>query len=230
MGVIDKKRRKTEGSQEVNFDENKDETVPLPNLERRAAHFARADPKSLPSSTPTGSLIVKKAGDQKESWPGPFATAHAMIQQREDAKKAREGAIIAAANGNVTSSISVLDMDEFDRCLHYLKWEPSAESRSGSKRNLITSLTDLCVKTLVSYFGEIDDSTLGLLSTEICSKFAVELCRQRLFSSEVAMQLAVSGSEGIFFPECSSISEDVLVAAMEKVSHDQPQLGTYFSM
>ena len=227
MGVADKKRRKTEGNQEVNFDENNEEKIPQPNLERRAAHFARADPKSLPSSTPTGSLIVKKVSDQKESWPGPFATAHAMIQQREDAKKAREDAIIAAASGTVASSISVLDMDEFDRCLHFLKWEPSAESRSGSKRNLITSLTDVCVKTLVSYFEEIDDSTLGLLSTEICSKFAIELCRQRLFSSEVAMQLAVAGSEGIFFPECSSISEDVLVAAMEKVSHDQHEQGKF---
>ena len=227
MGVADKKRRKTEGNQEVNFDESNEGKIPQPNLERRAAHFARADPKSLPSSTPTGSLIVKRASDQKESWPGPFATAHAMIQQREDAKKAREDAIIAAASGTVASSISVVDMDEFDRCLHFLKWEPSAESRSGSKRNLITSLTDVCVKTLVSYFEEIDDSTLGLLSTEICSKFAIELCRQRLFSSEVAMQLAVAGSEGIFFPECSSISEDVLVAAMEKVSHDQHKQGKF---
>ena len=87
MGVADKKRRKTEGNQEVNFDESNEGKIPQPNLERRAAHFARADPKSLPSSTPTGSLIVKRASDQKESWPGPFATAHAMIQQREDAKK-----------------------------------------------------------------------------------------------------------------------------------------------
>lgn len=219
------KKRKTESKQEVHSYENEEKQITQPKLERRAAHFARADPKSLPSSTPTGSLIIKRASDQKESWPGPFATAHAMIQQREDAKKAREDAILAAASGSVSATIAVADMDEFDRLLHTLKWDPSAEGRSGSKRYLIPTLADLCVKTLVSYFPEIDDSTLELLSTEICSKFAVELCRQRLFSGEVAMQLAITGSESIFFPECSSLSEDVLVAAMEKVSRTQQREG-----
>ena len=221
MTAEDKKRRKTDTKQEVRFGDAESKQNELPNLERRAAHFARADPKSLPSSTPTGSLTVKKGSNQGESWPGPFATAHAMIQQREDAKKAREDAILAAANGTASAAVNIADMDEYDKFLHVLKWEPSTVSRGGSKRHLIPSLSDLCVKTLVSHFPEIDDQTLELLSTDICAKFAIELCRQRLFSCEVAMQLAIPGSEGIFFPECSNLSDDILVAAMEKVSRNQ---------
>lgn len=225
MSKDQKKRRRTDSKQEVQFTDS--EQQQQPNLERRAAHFARADPKSLPSSTPTGALSVSRSGrdDQKESWPGPFATARAMIQQREDAKKAREEAILAASSGTSTAVINVNDMDEYDKYLNSLKWEPSTKGRSGAKRYVISTLSDICVKTLVSHFHEIDDSTFSVLSTEICSKFAVELCRQRMFSCEVALQLAVPGSERIFYPECSILSDDALVAAMEKVSQSVEQQG-----
>jgi hypothetical protein len=225
MSKVEKKRRRTDSKQEVQIDDS--EQQQQPNLERRAAHFARADPKSLPSSTPTGALCVNLNGrdGQKESWPGPFATAHAMIQQREDAKKAREEAILAASNGTSTAVINVADMDEYDKYLNSLQWEPSTKGRNGAKRYVISNLSDICVKTLVSHFHEIDDSTFSMLSTEICSKFAVELCRQRMFSCEVALQLAVPGSERIFYPECSILSDDALVAAMEKVSKSEEQPG-----
>jgi hypothetical protein len=223
MDAADKKKRKTGSNstdskeQGVRFDE---ETVEKPNLEKRAAHFARADPKSLPSSTPTGGFTANKGTGkvQEESWPGPFSTARAMIKMREESKIAREEAILAAKNGNVSAIVDIAHMDEYDKFLNDLKWMPSPVSRGGITRRLISPLTDICVKTLVAYFDEIPDETLNVLSTDICSKFAIELCRQRLFSCEVAMQLAIGGSEGIFYPECSSLSDDVLVAAMEKVS------------
>ena len=219
MSGADKKRKKAQ-SEAGDAPDSQASQIQHPNLERRAAYYARADPKSLPSSTPTGLSNVKAAAgsNQPESWPGPFATAHAMIQQREDAKKAREDAILAAANGSATSTINLIDMDEFDKFLHSLKWEPSTESRSGAKRYVIPALSDVCVKFLIAHFQEIDDSTLSLLSTDICSKFAIELCRQRMFTCEVALQLAIQGSDGIFFPECSSLSDETFLAAMAKVS------------
>lgn len=224
MGAVDKKKRRTGSSssdakeQGVRFDE--ETTVDeKPNLEKRAAHFARADPKSLSSSTPTGFTTNKGTGKaQDESWPGPFSTARAMIKMREESKIAREEAILAAKNGTVSTNVDIAFMDEYDKFLNDLKWMPSPVSRGGITRRLISPLSDVCVKTLVTYFNEIPDETLNVLSTDICSKFAIELCRQRLFSCEVAMQLAVQGSEGIFYPECSSLSDEVLVAAMEKVS------------
>jgi hypothetical protein len=224
MGAVDKKKRKTgNGSSDskeqggVRFEE---EAVEKPNLEKRAAHFARADPKSLPSSTPTGGYTASKGTGkvEEESWPGPFSTARAMIKMREESKIAREAAILSAKNGNVSAVVDIAHMDEYDKFLNDLKWMPSPVSRGGITRRLISPLSDICVKTLVAYFDEIPDETLNVLSTDICSKFAIELCQQRLFSCEVAMQLAVGGSEGIFYPECSSLSDDVLVAAMEKVS------------
>ena len=227
MSQTDKKRKKTE-NQAVQFEEP--EVLQVPNLERRAAHYARADPKSLPSSTPTGSLNVRPSDgkDPKESWPGPFATARAMMQQREDAKKSREDAILVAANGVASAAVNLCDMDEFDVFLHSLKWEPATAGRIGAKRNLISPLSDMCVQTLVTYFEDIDDSVLEVLSTDVCTKFAVELCRRRQFSCEVALQLAVPGSEGIYFPECSSLSDDTLVAAMEKVSRGELLQGNIF--
>eukprot|EP00596_Hydrurales_sp_CCMP1899_P001913 CAMPEP_0119046388 /NCGR_PEP_ID=MMETSP1177-20130426/46297_1 /TAXON_ID=2985 /ORGANISM="Ochromonas sp, Strain CCMP1899" /LENGTH=112 /DNA_ID=CAMNT_0007019471 /DNA_START=14 /DNA_END=349 /DNA_ORIENTATION=+ len=110
MGAVDKKKRKTgngttdskeQGQGGVRFEE---ETVEKPNLEKRAAHFARADPKSLPSSTPTGGFTASKGTGkvEEESWPGPFSTARAMIKMREESKIAREAAILSAKNGDVS--------------------------------------------------------------------------------------------------------------------------------
>ena len=69
--------------------------------ERRAAHFARADEHdrlslvkkstSLRNSTPTGSFVSRgaKAGED-DAWCGPFATAHQIMNRREEAKRIRE--------------------------------------------------------------------------------------------------------------------------------------------
>ena len=77
-------------------------------VERRAAHFARAQPSSTPtgfiSTSSTSSNTVKGEGDdadseQKEAWCGPFATAHRLLHQREQAKAKREKRIMDKENG-----------------------------------------------------------------------------------------------------------------------------------
>ena len=78
--------------------------------ERRAAHFARSQPSSTPtgwvsSSSATLSNATEGEGDaneeKKEAWCGPFATAHRLLHQREQAKAKREKRIMDEANGIV---------------------------------------------------------------------------------------------------------------------------------
>ena len=72
--------------------------------ERRAAHFARSQPSSTPtgwvsSSTVTLSNTTDANAEKKEAWCGPFATAHRLLHQREQAKAKREKRIMDEANG-----------------------------------------------------------------------------------------------------------------------------------
>ena len=54
--------------------------------ESRAPVFARP---AQPSSTPTGLVSVKNKTTNKESWPGPFATALEIMSRRDEAKRRR---------------------------------------------------------------------------------------------------------------------------------------------
>jgi hypothetical protein len=124
--------------------------------ERRAAHFARADPATRPgttgdvtasnrlapvSSTPTGFLRKPVAtprevdegeddavGNEREAWPGPFSTALAIVAKREAAKKARDEAIAArsAKASGADSAVDVSLLDDYDRALHSIEWPPSS--------------------------------------------------------------------------------------------------------
>ena len=126
--------------------------------QRRAAHFARADPVPLASkggvykpshtpvsSTPTGymrrsSLPVAHASaegedsEPLEAWPGPFSTARDMIAKRDEAKRLREEAIAAKAAGHSDGTLVMDDeslLDDYDRALKNLVW-PIVTSSSSS--------------------------------------------------------------------------------------------------
>src|SRR5688572_15160147 len=84
--------------------------------ERRAEHFARADPKQPKSvsSTPTGSFHFKQSlndGDAKESWPGPFSTARQLIKNRDAVRAAREKSV-ASKNEEELSTFEVQEVDK----------------------------------------------------------------------------------------------------------------------
>jgi hypothetical protein len=71
------------------------------------------------------------AADTNESWPGPFATAYAIMEKRAEAKKAREDAINAAKSieANETSGISSdEEVDLYEAALSTLSWSPSFPS------------------------------------------------------------------------------------------------------
>jgi hypothetical protein len=187
-------------------------------VERRAAHFARAEqPAGLVSSTPTG-VVSRDTGDTSEYWPGPFATAHKLIELRNEAKKAREEAIASSSSGKVFSTSSD-DLDEYDTVLCGMKWSPPQISHVGYKNPVfVQTLQDICVSFLVGRFDEIDDSSICEISLETRTKLAAELSRCRKFTGDKAIKLAIAASAALCFPECSTLSEDDLLQAVENVS------------
>lgn len=170
--------------------------------------------KGVSSTTPTGWGNAASANDG-DAWCGPFATAHALISQREAAKKARDDAIKDSTAGKVED---VTNADEYDQYLQSITWMPHASSNAmtPTKRIQIPSLADLCVKLLAEHIEDVDDESLRFVSPDALAKFAAEMARQRKFSPEVATKLAVDGSEDLCFPECSFLVEDTLVNALSK--------------
>lgn len=66
-----------------------------------------------------------------ESWPGPFATARAIMDKRAEAKKARDEAIMAKERENSQSNIAVGNTDEeevdiYESALKDVTWSPSS--------------------------------------------------------------------------------------------------------
>mmetsp|Transcript_105652 Transcript_105652/g.207198 ORF Transcript_105652/g.207198 Transcript_105652/m.207198 type:complete len:270 (-) Transcript_105652:20-829(-) len=129
--------------------------------ERRAAHFARAEPgqnsakvaskihpfqKGQISSTPTGSLRRGipalpdgseddgEGNKEQEAWPGPFSTALAIMAKRDAAKKAREEAIAAqAANTGSPIPVDTSTFDEYDKAVYELVWPPINDVNSSNR-------------------------------------------------------------------------------------------------
>lgn len=74
--------------------------------------------------------------NESESWPGPFATAHAIMAKRSEAKQAREEAIKAAKNKNELSNNSNFEgedgdddqRDIYEVAVGSLSWTPSTIS------------------------------------------------------------------------------------------------------
>ena len=190
------------------------------NLSSRAAKFARADPKSERSTTPTGSINERrKSGDtvnnasNEEQWPGPFSTAHQMIEQREAAKKAREEAIAKALATNKDANAVLVPLDEYDRIVQTCKWKPN----TVAARNYLPSLAEICIERLLTDFNDVDEEVLQLFSTEICGMFAESLSRQRRFTPEIALKLAVFAAEVVYFPDCSLLADEDYTNTFNKV-------------
>eukprot|EP01036_Dinobryon_divergens_P029687 gene29687-38816_t len=213
--------------------------------ERRAAHFARADSKvdvsttisavsssssSLRNSTPTGSLKLRKnnVANESESWPGPFATAHAIMAKRSEAKQAREEAIKAAKNKNELSNNSNFegeDGDDDQRDIYEvpvgsLSWTPSTISDRQSVSSVPT-LMDLCIDFIVSQFDENGsngtESSVQFLSGDVREKLMLQLLRRRKLTATNSLGFAIPQSDSLCYPDCSIMTEEDLIAAVAKV-------------
>jgi hypothetical protein len=191
----------------------------------RASHFARADrddvgvdsntaKRSKKSSTPTG-YVKKDDKDDENVAIGAFTVANQLIAKREEVKRLREEAIASGNLGNVRA-IDVDSMDEYDKILRNLSWNPKSLSSENQKYVYIDSLTDMCIKFLVQNFGAIE--SLDDIPTEIRELIAIELAKQRKLLANSVDILATPGSETLILPDCSMLDEAVVTKCIESVA------------
>ena len=174
---------------------------------RSIVNFARAPPVS---STPTGyssDLAVSVNNDEKEEWPGPFSTANAMLQKRDEVKSQRL-AKISQMNEKLGDENDELQ-DEFDMKLKTLLWVPNTENKKFINKNEIPSLVDICVNFIVSNFDSIDD--LGNISIDVRERLSDKLGILRKFNEPFALILASPGSGLLSLTECSDLDENSII-------------------
>eukprot|EP01041_Mallomonas_annulata_P000564 gene564-1089_t len=196
--------------------------------ERSIVQFARSSKSStsnsLPiSSTPTGisSSVIINMGNETENWPGPFATAHAMIEKREEVKLRRLAAIAQAQEGNATVENDDL-LDVYDEKMHNLIWNPKRGSLSGNCQTIPT-LIDICLDVLFTHFESIED--FGNLSFELRERLCDRLGRSRMLKVSSALSLASPGLGALSLTECSELCENDIIQILEKMcskSHSHP--------
>eukprot|EP01038_Epipyxis_sp_PR26KG_P011954 gene11954-16001_t len=206
------------------------------DLVKTASKFARIE-ASTSSSTPLGSFRkTQSSKESEEQWPGPFATAWQIMQQRDEAKAARESQIAALKDGHI-QEIADDDLDMYDKELKQLKWKPTfiSSDTSNIKRGRpnkdarvrereagpLPSLMSLCCRRIVKVFNPITDEELPLdmITIEARDKLATELSSQRKLSScNSFLMLACYGSQSINFPECSSLEPDFFTRSVLKVT------------
>lgn len=190
----------------------------------RAAHFARADndddtntnttKRSKKSTTPTG-YVKNDDKDDENVAIGAFTVANELIAKREEVKRLREEAIASGNLGNVRA-IDVDSMDEYDKILRDLSWNPKSLSTENQKYVYIDSLTDMCIKYLVQNFSAIE--SLDDIPTEIRELIAIELAKQRKLLANSVDMLATPGSEALILPDCSMLDEVVVTKCIESVA------------
>eukprot|EP00607_Mallomonas_marina_P010818 CAMPEP_0182421658 /NCGR_PEP_ID=MMETSP1167-20130531/7090_1 /TAXON_ID=2988 /ORGANISM="Mallomonas Sp, Strain CCMP3275" /LENGTH=339 /DNA_ID=CAMNT_0024598989 /DNA_START=68 /DNA_END=1088 /DNA_ORIENTATION=+ len=180
---------------------------------------------SLPiSSTPTGitpAFSVSAADEGEEHhWPGPFSTARAMINKREQAKKDRLANIaqnqegVATATATAAESESESIPDEYEIILQSIRDSP----HEGCKPPLrpVASLQDILLEFLVFRWDRISDLGLGDLSGDMREQLCTRLGTRRLLSHETVLSLSSRGSGALSLSECSELSEDTIIKVLEK--------------
>lgn len=178
--------------------------------EKSIVRFART---SSASSTPTGYTVLE---ENSEQWPGPLATASAMIAERDEVKRLRLEAISQSQGGQVVPDDNV-NFDQYDVKLRELSTNSNQINSYERKYTVdIPSLSDLCVNFISTNFESV--SSLGDLSSELLEKISAGLAKNRKLCPEVALVLAAPGSSSLVLADCSTLSESDIIKTLEKVA------------
>ena len=143
---------------------------------------------------------AESAEERGEGWCGPWATASRLIEQRENARVAREEE--AAAKGAEPEPL--------------FRWTPRRDSRTARPRprSPLPSLQELCVSFLVANIDAV--ASFGILSPGIQHAIASSLCSQRKFDDNALGLLSATdaGVSELAIPDCSHLSEAAMFAAL----------------
>jgi hypothetical protein len=146
-----------------------------------------------------------------------------LIAKREEAKKARQENIENSNQSNLVSVNGDVELDEYDRVFKNLEWpsgtsaSPSNQFNSLSNKSKLLSLQDLCMETLVLNFNLIRHQ-VDALSYDMKNSLLSDLSKVMLITDEVASLMTTKSCRSLFIPQCSNISEEMLIQLLEKTS------------
>lgn len=180
--------------------ENRVEVARARNLSiarRRASHFAHfQDPAAEPAAR----------GD----WPGPFAVARRLVEERELAASQR-----AAAAGQTAANAGPPQQG-------LVSWLPSRGADFvGGKKKVVKTLQDMTIENLCVYIDHVE--LLGVLPDECIRKICARLCELRKMNARVLRLLLDGAPADLIIPDCSGCAEEDFAEAMAEVSTERLQ-------
>ncbi|XP_066352902.1 DNA repair protein RAD7-like [Miscanthus floridulus] len=145
-----------------------------------------------------------QADPDAQDWPGPFATAARIYEEREAKLRARE--LNSSKVGKSANRVIV--------------WSPSKD-RKNPARAQAPSLTSVCLNTLAEHSECIE--SLGGIPEELKNKLLKILCHSRKMKTHLLHQLLCDSPTELHLSECSWLSEDDFEKTFEKCSTESLQ-------
>ncbi|CAL5005865.1 unnamed protein product [Urochloa decumbens] len=132
---------------------------------------------------------LEPASDPQD-WPGPFATAARIYEDREAKLRARE------------SNSSKVDKSANKAII----WSPSKDKKNLMPARVAPSLTSLCLNTLAEHSEGIE--SLGGIPEELKHKLLKILCHSRKMNTHLLNELLCDSPIELHLSECSWLSDD----------------------
>jgi hypothetical protein len=206
----------------------------------RAAHFASG--LGAGGGEAVAPAASAAGGAPARAWPGPFATARALIARRDAAARAREAgdegdgcgteggaspasAVAAAAAGRsgtaATTGPASRSVFESDFAPTAEEWSPatkaalaaaSAAARAAAPPSPLPTLFSLALARVVALFGHVEE--LGPLSPATLGQLALALCRARALDNHAFRVFAAASGAEVRVPDCAGVDEVGMVAGL----------------
>ncbi|WVZ92591.1 hypothetical protein U9M48_038641 [Paspalum notatum var. saurae] len=154
-----------------------------------APKFAFFKPEEDEVSEEDEAEELEPAADPQD-WPGPFATAARVYEEREAKLRARE---LNSSKLDKSSNRGIL-------------WLPSKDRKNPRKGQAAPSLTSLCLNTLVEHSECIE--SLGGIPEELKHRLLKLLCRSRKMNAHLLTELLCDSPTQLHLCDCSWLSED----------------------
>lgn len=141
-----------------------------------------------------------------QDWPGPFATASRIYEEREAKLRARE---LNSSKVNESANKASL-------------WSPSKDKRNPFPARAAPSLTSLCLNTLAEHSEGI--VSLGGIPEELKHKLLKILCHSRKMNTHLLNELMCDSPTELHLSECSWLSDDDFEKTFGKCNTDSLQV------
>ncbi|KAG2584332.1 hypothetical protein PVAP13_6KG297700 [Panicum virgatum] len=140
-----------------------------------------------------------------QDWPGPFATAARIYEEREAKLRARES---NSSKVNKVANKAII-------------WSPSKGQKIPVRARAAPSLTSLCINTLVEHSERIE--SLGDIPEELKHKLLKILCHSRKMNIHLLNELMCDSPAELHLSECSWLSDDDFEKTFGKCKTDSLQ-------